>query len=280
MPFFFRLIKISEKLVEESLKFTVVSSNSFQLINNGKIYLFDQLIIYNGGSFKLKKALFNSTNKIYKVKVNSLENTTESIKKSLNVSAPTKNSSMLFLNILYPSREKGVVILETIVEEYNRLNILEKRNETDTLENIIKNRLSLLSGQLDNFEDDEQQFKTNKQITNLAEDAKILLEKAKENDQSVYQANLQLEILNGLEQHINNSDNTVAPPNLGTNDPVLIEIVGRYNQLQLKRKELSIATGSSNPLMINLDEQIASEKNLSQGISTFKKMLLKIIWQN
>ncbi len=260
-PFFFELIKISKGLEKESLKFKVVNGSSFQLLNNREVFLYNQVINYNGGSFKLIKELSHSVdNKIYKINVSSLENATESIKKVLSVSAPTKNASMLFLDMLYPSREKGVVILKTIVQEYNRLNIINKREQTDTLQNIIKNRINLLSQQLDDFQNHEQQFKINKQITNLAEDSKILLEKAKENDESVYQANLQLEILSALEKYISNSNNTVAPPYQGINERVLIDIVDRYNQLQLERKNLLIGAGSSHPLVANLDEQIAAQK--------------------
>ncbi|KIC93566.1 GumC family protein [Flavihumibacter solisilvae] len=257
------LVESSEELEATPLEIRLEQQGDFTLLNDNSRHSFNEMIRYQGARFSISRSPCMDTICIRDLKINVQHPavTAEQINKSLNISAPSKNASLLYLTLLHPSKEKGSLLLQTIVNEYNKTNILTKRIETDTLQDIIRARLQLLSSQLNDFEDQEQDFKIRRQITNLGEDAKILLERSKDVEQNIYTANLQLEILKKLEHHIAVAENTVSPPNLGTNDPVLIEMVARFNELQLKKAEMVTLTGQKNVTLKSLDEKIQVEKD-------------------
>lgn len=273
--------KETEDLYEIPLKIRVIDTSTYQLLNTNKIYQYGELVNIPEGQFVINKTkqFGLAENNVVEITIESIDEAAQSLRSNISVAQTSKNASMLNLALLHPVPEQGVDILNAIIEEYNSSNNKYRQSQTVVAVNIIQERLDLLAGQLDHIENSQQRYKSTMGITELSADAQLFLDKAKESDNKITEAEIKLEVLRSIEDYAK-LEGSPMPPTTGLNDPVLLSMLTKISDLELSKSELVNNLGPENINVKTKASQINEiRKNIIDNIRVQKQNIQSALGQ-
>jgi tyrosine-protein kinase Etk/Wzc len=261
------------------LRFLLTATDTSSFVINNASYRFGDTIAINGFVARIEKG--RRTIPSYQpitIDVMAPGEVSEALRNGITITAPTKNSSVLHIAMLHADPAIGERILQAILENYRQNHIDEKQAQTDTIFRLIADRLALIGDQLQAYEGKAEDYKTGHGITNLSDDSRMFLERARLNDQKLAEASLQLEIIDALEQSVRASSSIVAPPQGSVTDPALLSMINRLSQMELEKEQLLRTTGERNPVIEIKKSQIESLRTaIMQNLSLQKTALKKTV---
>lgn len=183
---------------------------------------------------------------------------------NLNVDLASDAGGLLDLRFLSVTQKKGEAVLATLIETYVEEMI---KYENELAENTIKmidDRVKLLSGEISGVEKTVEEFKTKNDLTDVGSNANIYIEQANDYQKMIIDYQSQINVIQSIESYMMKGDlDSPIPGALSTSDPSLINSIDRYNATLMEKKQLSQSASSSNPLIVKLDQALAS---LNQAI--------------
>lgn len=216
------------------------------------------LIISKNPHFVKGKENIEGLNFIY----STIETGVNFYQKKINVSLVNKDATVIGLSLDYPNTNKAKDILNKLVEVYNDDAIYDKNSESKKTKEFIDERINIIANELGQVENEKERFKSTNKITDLGTEAKINLQTSAESRIKQVELESQLELTNALISFIGKQgNNQVLPTNLGLGNTPAIANITAYNQLVLERNRLLENATPQNPLIIDLNKQIASMKS-------------------
>ncbi|MEZ0486595.1 GumC family protein [Fibrella aquatica] len=194
----------------------------------------------------------------------------------LKAEPTSKTSSVVVLTVDDAVPAKGEAVLNTLIAEYNLASIQSKNKVAGNTLQFIQERLNGLSGELSGVEQRVENFKANEGITDLSTQAQTFLLSAKENDSKLNEVNVQLSALRDLQKYVRSqpADQSGTPATVGLDNPVLLSLIGKATELELRRTEMAQTTTNADPKLQGLDNQIRSTKRqISENVQTMQNML-------
>ncbi|MDR2236529.1 MAG: polysaccharide biosynthesis tyrosine autokinase [Chryseobacterium sp.] len=190
-----------------------------------------------------------------------VDNVTDALQKILNVSLVNKDATVIGISVNYPNVDKAKEIVNKLVEVYNGEAIYDKNSESKKTKDFIDDRINIIASELGQVESEKERFKTNNQITDLGTEARLNLEVSAEARAKQIELESQLELTNTLIDFMSRQSNSqVLPTNIGLNNTTTATNISAYNQLVLERNRLLENATPQNPVIIDLNKQIASLK--------------------
>jgi tyrosine-protein kinase Etk/Wzc len=201
---------------------------------------------------------------LYAVQVYDLEDITRSYLNNLQLDSGIKNSSVINLSITDPIPSKATDILDELVVVYNEDAITDKNYIAKNTVDFIDARLQNVLLSLDSVELKKQRFKTDNQITNIAEEALIDLASQNQYRNRETELSTQIAIASDLLTFVQNTGSEeVLPVNLAFDDLSVNSSINKYNELVIRlRKALQTAT-VINPVVEELE---VSRRNLKATV--------------
>ncbi|GAB3512698.1 polysaccharide biosynthesis tyrosine autokinase [Spirosoma knui] len=196
--------------------------------------------------------------------------------KRLKVEPVTKQATVLTLSLEEAVPDKGELVLNQLVNEYNREAIVDKNKEANNTLSFIEERLGLISGELSTVEKEVELYKSTQGITDLSVQAETFLASVQGNDAQLNEINMRLGGLGEIERYVQNQSNekSITPATLGLSDPVLTGLLTKVSELELKREEASRTMAVNSPLLQSLDSQIKTIKEgINENIQTIRQQL-------
>lgn len=196
--------------------------------------------------------------------------------KTLKAEPTSKASSVIMLTMEDALPQRGELILNQLIDEYNQAAIADKNKMAANTLKFIEDRLGLISGELASVEKDVENYKSTQGITDLSAQAQAFLTTVQQNDAQLNQTKMQLGALNDVERYVDNKANQqgMAPATLGLADPVMVGMVNRLSELELKREQVIRTTSELNPLVQTLESQIAETRtSIRENVQSMKKQL-------
>ncbi|UCA61911.1 polysaccharide biosynthesis tyrosine autokinase [Chryseobacterium rhizoplanae] len=191
-----------------------------------------------------------------------VDGTVNNLQKILNVALVNKDATVIGLSLNYANVAKAKDIINKLVEAYNNEAISDKNSESKKTKDFIDDRINIISNELGQVESEKERFKSNNQITDLGTEAKISLEASAEARAKQIDLESQFELTNALIDFMSKQNNSqVLPSNIGLNNTTATANISAYNQLVLERNRLMENATPQNPLVVDLNKQIASLKN-------------------
>lgn len=170
---------------------------------------------------------------------------------------------------------RGEMVLNRLIEDYQKFNINEKNKETESTLRFIDKRLALLTGELTSAEKDVEGYKSSIGLTDISSKSEYYLQNVQLNDTRMNEVNVQLDVINEMEKFANSRNAESVPATIGIADPGLVTLAGELSKLKLQKDRLLAITPVGNPIFTALDEQIRSTKQaLNQNIQGIKSSLL------
>jgi capsular exopolysaccharide synthesis family protein len=272
---------ITEFGLEEPLMIHMVDSTHFRFNNEEKVYSVGQRFNNPWGAFVVLRGVKSEFSDI-KIHFNDVKNLAEEMLKRLTVQQPNVKSTVLQLTYEDVSVQRSKDVLNTLLDVYVQSSLADKNSEASNTLKFIETRLGLITGELGDVEKDVESYKTNQGITDISAESQLFLENIKENDSKLNEVNTKISILESVENYIKNAgDGAVAPATYMIDDPVLVSLLTKFNDLELQRERYARTTTANNPLLETINTQLAGTRqaiaenvqNLRRGMAVTKNNL-------
>ncbi|TPE39988.1 GumC family protein [Pontibacter mangrovi] len=197
--------------------------------------------------------------------------------KELTVAPVNKEASVLTISLVDPVPEKGKDIINKLIEVYNKEAVEDKNLVAASTIEFIDERLKFLTTELTDVEKNVEQYKRQNELTDVSSEAQLYLQQASEYNKQLAQFEIQLDVLNSIEKYLRQQQDEqfeVVPSTLNIQDPTLLGLITKFNELQLERQRMLRTTKANNPLVQNMTDQLANLKvNILENLQNIKKGL-------
>jgi capsular exopolysaccharide synthesis family protein len=148
---------------------------------------------------------------------------------------------------------------------------------TNTIQ-FIDVRLKYLTLELSEVEKEVELYKRKHGVTDVSSEAGMYLQNSSEYQKELAKLEIELEVLNSLEKYLLKSARSnrfeTVPNTLAIQDPTLLHLIEKYNELQLERERMMRNLLANNPLLSNVTEQLVSiRRKILEVIANTKKDL-------
>ncbi|WP_299708101.1 tyrosine-protein kinase [uncultured Pontibacter sp.] len=194
----------------------------------------------------------------------------------LLISPVNKNASVLWISITDPVQDKGKDIVNKLVELYNKEAVEDKNLIASNTIEFIDERLKFLTDELTDVEKEVEAYKRQNELTDVSSEAELYVKSASEYNKQLAEFEIQLEVLNSIEKYLrdNGQNYQLVPSALSIQDPTLVGLITKFNELQLERERLLLTTQSTNVLVLNITDQLANLRaNIVENLTNIKRGL-------
>ncbi|WAC13230.1 GumC family protein [Dyadobacter pollutisoli] len=267
--------------LEEPLVIHMEDSTHFRFNDEDKIFTFNQRFNNAWGAFVVTKGVGSDYEDV-SVKFTDAKNLAENMLNRLSVEQPNIKSTVLELNYEDSDIQRSKDVLNKLLDVYVQSSLADKNSEASNTLKFIENRLGLITGELGDVEKDVESYKTNQGITDISAESQLFLENIKENDSKLNEVNTKISILESVDNYIQNAgEGAVAPATYMIDDPVLVSLLTKFNELELQRERYARTTSPNNPLLQTINTQLAGTRqsirenvqNLKRGMAVTKRNL-------
>jgi capsular exopolysaccharide synthesis family protein len=279
-------IKIKPEVItdfgyEEPLVVHMVDSTHFKFNDEEQLFTFNQRFNNSWGAFVVTKGE-NSEFRDVTVSFTEVKNLAENILKRISVQQPNVKSTVLEITYEDANVQRSKDVLNKLLDVYVQSSLNDKNSEASNTLKFIENRLGLITGELGDVEKDVESYKTNQGITDISAESQLFLENIKENDSKLNEVNTKISILESVDNYISNAgEGAVAPATYMIDDPVLVSLLTKFNELELQRERYARTTSPNNPLLQTINTQLAGTRqsirenvqNLKRGMAVTKRNL-------
>ncbi|MDO5980499.1 GumC family protein [Flavivirga spongiicola] len=216
----------------------------------------------------------NLANQVVYVQLKSLDRVAESFKSSIRISQAADLSKVLNLSLKDPSVPKAKAVINTLIEEYNRVSIEDKSNKSNNTAEFINKRINLIATDLSEVDDEIEQFKTGNKLTDITSEADLYLNSNAQTERNLAASRTQYSMINYMKNQISDDSFERIPSNVGLKDGSINLIAKKYNDLLDERDKLLKSSSEKNPIIVNLDQQLGNLKNnLRQSLNSTSKAI-------
>ncbi len=259
----------------------IVDSTHFRFNDEDKLFTFNQRFNNAWGAFIVTKGTPSEYDEV-KVHFTEVKALAENMLKRLSVEQPNVKSTVLELTFQDSDVQRSKDVLNKLLDVYVQSSLSDKNSEASNTLKFIENRLGLITGELGDVEKDVESYKTNQGITDISAESQLFLENIKENDSKLNEVNTKISILESVDNYIQNAgEGAVAPATYMIDDPVLVSLLTKFNDLELQRERYARTTSPNNPLLQTINTQLAGTRqsirenvqNLKRGMAVTKRNL-------
>jgi len=239
-------------------------------------YVFGENCVTNFGELTITPVNLNWANEVEEiaVKITPLKKVVEGYRNNIQIQPANKNSNVIKINLTDPVKEKAKDILNNLVVQYNNDAIEDKRMIGKSTNEFINQRLEIVNNELSSVEIGAQEFKTANKLTDIAAEASLVLETNAEVAKKIVDLSTQLKLAEYVSSYVNDNTEALIPANLGLSEASVNASTSKYNELILERNRILKSSSELNPVIINLNAQIAQlRESISQSLKNLKNTL-------
>ena len=204
-----------------------------------------------------------------KVEKRSLSATVRGYMNALNADLASKQSAIIKLSIQAGNYRLAEDFLNTLVKIYTQFGQDDKLAIARSTERFIDDRLAIISRELGDVDDQIETFKQDNGVADIDVAASQFIKTTDELNRNLVDVNNRLQMARYVRDYITNPGNKfeLVPSGVGLEDPIASTQIANYNQLLLKRKELVVSSGETNPLLETTNAQLdAMRTSLKKSI--------------
>ncbi|MDQ3051518.1 MAG: polysaccharide biosynthesis tyrosine autokinase [Bacteroidota bacterium] len=192
----------------------------------------------------------------------------------LRIESPDKDATIVKLTFLDHHPERAMDVINTLCKVYINLDIEDKTSVASLTLHFVNEQLDQTSTVVSDIESELQGFKEENKTVNLSEESKAVLDKLNAIDIEKMKSDIELRSLDNLLNYVtSNAEMTeMAPSTMGLPDPLLVELISRFQELQSRRKSLSYGVKNVTPAIKVIDQQIADTRaSLIENIKSIQQ---------
>lgn len=266
-------------LKDSAASFTLdieASEKGFRFLNNNTPLEYGKIFETQAGTFRILKAgttpfsNYNSDNFI--ISYRPATAIAAGLAGSITTAQTIDQATILDLSVETDNIALGKDVINTLMEEYGKMNIEDQRRISRVTVQFIDERIDTLKNELSGVEGGILQFREKNDVIDLNQQSAQQFDILSESNKQLAARQVQSGVLGYLQQYMENPSNrnSLVPASLGIEEPVLSPMFSQYNTLQLQRNNLLQTTGRENPALITLDRSI--EKLREQILEALKNV--------
>ncbi|SEJ38981.1 capsular exopolysaccharide family [Dyadobacter sp. SG02] len=272
---------ITEYALAHPLTVHVAGPGHFRVGNNNTRYRYGTQVRTEWGLFAVEKSE-GAAYKDIEIHFHDQQALTSSLLGRLNVGLLYPQSTLLELTFEDTSVLRAKDVLNKLLDVYVQSSLNDKNSEASNTLKFIESRLGLITGELGEVEKDVESYKKSKGLTDISAESQLFLENIKENDSKLNEINTQIKVLESVDQYIRNSTGGIpAPATYMVDDPILVSLLNKFNELDLQRERYARTTQAENPLLATITTQMEQTRqairenvhNLRRGMDATKENL-------
>lgn len=193
------------------------------------------------------------------------ESACKSFSGRLGVSLTDKDGNIITLTMADQSQQRADDVLSMLITVYNESWIRDKNQITVSTSNFIDERLGVIEDELGNVDSDISAYKSANLIPDVQAAASMYMEKSQKAEEEILKLNNMLQMMKDIRSYLNshNSNNQLMPSmpaNGGVSSQGITTQINDYNKRVLQRNALAEKSSEQNPIVIQLDGQIAAQR--------------------
>lgn len=216
------------------------------------------------------------TEDYYQFKHVSTESAINSLIKQLSVKPVGEDSQILNLALKGPNSHKNEAIINTLIKQFNKDGVRDKRLIARRTKDFVEERLVSLVEELDTVEISLVNYKQSSGVTTIESTAQQLFGKEATSESKRFELQTQREVAKSFMQLLKKEKNySLLPANLGLESESINNLTGQYNETVLLRNELLASSATQkNPLIVNLEAKLDNIlHNIFQSVEAYVESL-------
>lgn len=199
---------------------------------------------------------------IYK---DALDHAVESSCKSLSVEPDEDGGTTITLSYTNTSVQRADDLLNTLIMLYRENWIEEKNQMAVATSDFINERLKVIERELGNVDSDISEYKSENLLPNVDRAADSYMTQNQMLSDEILNLSSELQMTRYIRDYVTSpaNQNAILPANVGLTQSSISSAIDRYNSRLLERNNLAAKSSDQNPLVINMDNELAAMK---QGI--------------
>lgn len=261
-PFTVSLLKEADTIEKTTFLITPLENNTALLKSDiiERIVKYDKPIqVPQIGVIQIHNNELKSPSDVdYGFTISSIDESVVDLMQNLTIAATNKMVTVIDITLSHQIPKMGTDILKKLIEKYVQGNIEDKNLIADSTIKFIQNRLLYIGGELGDLEGNIQGFKEKNNLADMTEQSKLLVQNTSQYVDDLAKIETQINILSGLQKYLKDEgkDKRVLPSSILPTDIVFNGLIDRYNGLLLQRDRQLLSVTETNPVILNLDEQI------------------------
>ncbi len=210
-----------------------------------------------------------------KITLTKFNQTVDLLNQKLVIEKQNKENSIILLSIVTSNTSEGKAFLQELINQHTKDAIIDKNEISKNTLDFINERITYITRELTDVEQDVSSFKSSNKIFDLALNTSSFLESEKQNQKLLSENNIQLKLTEFISDHLKDAkSNELLPYNIGISNTAIDNLISNINNIILERNKLLIRSSINNPIVSNLEEQISNLKsNLKESLISQKNSL-------
>ncbi|MCH5327601.1 MAG: polysaccharide biosynthesis tyrosine autokinase [Coprobacter sp.] len=173
------------------------------------------------------------------------------------------NSSIIDITFRDVSPSRAEDVLNTLVAVYNENWVKDRNQKTINTNQFIKERLAFIEQELGDVEQEISDWKSQNLILDVGSAGGTAMGEASGAEAELRELNNQMYMTRFVRNYLTDGqhENQLLPNNLGMTNPSITGQISEYNRLLLQRNNHLANSSLQNPLVIDMDEQLANMRN-------------------
>ncbi len=185
---------------------------------------------------------------------------TDRIKNSLTATLADEKSTVIELAYTDVLPNRAEDIINMIISVYKESWMNDKNLMTVATSNFITERLGVIERELGDVDENISSYKSEHLLPDVEAASSLYMEQSKENNNRMLQLSTQRAICQYVNSYLteDNKQNRLLPVNSGVESPAIENQIEEYNKTLLQRNSLVSNSSENNPLVLDLDSNLAS----------------------
>lgn len=217
-----------------------------------------------------------STDTTYRVSHARKETVVAGYQKNINVALHKKESNIITLSTKSAMPERDKALLHQMIEQYNLNAIVDKNMLATNTAAFIDERLSIITKELGEAEEAVSDYKQQNNIADIGTQAQLFLYANNAEERAMAEIETQLSLVEYIDEFLRDETkrNSLIPSNIGVTDGSLSSGLNEYNALQLQRMRILRTATDDNPVIEQMNAQLASmRQNIIETIGSVRESL-------
>ena len=187
-----------------------------------------------------------------------------------------KESNVINISTSTDMPQRAIDFINKEIEFYNLDAVIDKNIMASNTAAFIEERLRLIEGELAAAETELETYKAENGIVDLLTEAEIYLHEGAEYKKQLAEIETQINLIQYIAEYVADESKSTAliPANLGIDDEALVTLIAEYNQQMLSRMRVQRTATDSNPVLRQMDTQLAMlRENIITSIHSVRNSL-------
>lgn len=273
-------IRLYPSAISKILDVYVKPNNSFELVDDDGsrgVYQFGQQIKKPYGIFTIITANANLVNPArIIIKLQSTQQVANYYNQAISVQPVNRNTSVLVVSLVDALPNKAELIINKLIEVYKKEAYEDKNMTATSTINFLDNRLRYLASDLSSVEKSVEKYKSSNSLIDINSQADSYTDQANKYNSQIAERSIQLAVLESIEEYLKSksSSNSTIPSTLDVDNEVLSNLISKFNELQLEKFRLERNAQPNNPIVQNVEEQLATLRtNILENLRSVRRSL-------